>query len=124
MKCLFWRALIGFLAFDLRGFNRNFPALYRFVRNRPVSEKVAGPDVVGRVCAAVNDASVWYPKRVCCLERSAVTTCLLRNWGIPAKMVMGAQMTPIRAHAWTEVDGKAINERRDVQRIYSVWERC
>jgi hypothetical protein len=124
MKCLFWRALFGFLVFDLRGFHRNFPALHRFVRNRPVSERAASSDIVERVCAAVNDASVWYPKRVRCLQRSAVTTCLLRNGGIPAKMVMGAQMTPIRAHAWTEVDGKAINERRDVQRIYSVWERC
>jgi len=124
MKCLFLRALFGFLVFDLRGFHRDFPALHRFVRNRSVSETTASSDIVERVCAAVNDASVWYPKRVRCLQRSAVTTCLLRNCGVPAKMVMGAQMTPVRAHAWTEVDGKAINERRDVQRIYSVWERC
>lgn len=124
MKYLFWRALFGFLVFDLRGFNRNFPGLYRFVRNRPVSKRIASSDVVERVCKAVNDASVWYPKRVRCLQRSAITTSLLRSCGIPAKMVMGAQLTPIKAHAWTEVDGKAINERRDVQRAYSVWERC
>jgi hypothetical protein len=37
---------------------------------------------------------------------------------------LGAQTVPVKAHAWTEVDGKAINERRDVQRIYAVWERC
>lgn len=124
MKYLFWRALLGFLVFDLRGFNRNFSGLYRFVRNRPVSGRTAGSDAVERVCKAVNDASVWYPKRVRCLQRSAVTTCLLRNCGISAKMVMGAQVTPLKAHAWTEVDGKAVNERRDVQHIYSVWERC
>lgn len=124
MRCFFWRALLGFLAFDLRGFNHNFPALHRFVKSRPVSKRTASSDIVERICSAVNDASVWYPKRVRCLQRSAVTTCLLRSCGIPAKLAIGAQMTPIRAHAWTEVDGKAINERRDVQRIYSVWERC
>lgn len=124
MNFLFCRALFGFLLFDLRGFNRNFPALYRFVGSRPVSDRTASSEVVQRVCRAVNDASIWYPKRVRCLQRSAVTACLLRNCGIRAKMVMGAQMTPIRAHSWTEIDGRAINERRDVQRIYSVWERC
>jgi hypothetical protein len=124
MKCLFWRALFGFVVFDLRGFNHDFPGLYTFVRNRPVCNRTASSDIVARICTAVSDASVWYPKQVRCLQRSAITTCLLRRCGIPASMVMGAQVTPLRAHAWTEVDGKAVNERRDVQRIYSVWERC
>jgi hypothetical protein len=53
-----------------------------------------------------------------------VTTCLLRTCGIPAQMVIGAQEFPFKAHAWTEVDGRAINERRDVQKVYLVWERC
>jgi hypothetical protein len=49
---------------------------------------------------------------------------LLRRCGIPASMVMGAQMLPFKAHAWTEVDGRAINERREVQKVYTAWERC
>lgn len=124
MNCLLWKALVAFLVFDLRGLNHNFPALYSFVKDRPVSRKTASSETVERICRAVNAASIWYPKRVRCLQRSAVTTCLLRNCGVSAKMVMGAQVTPLKAHAWTEVDGKAINERRDVHRIYSVWERC
>jgi hypothetical protein len=79
---------------------------------------------IDRVCAAVNYACVWYPKRVLCLQRSVVTTCLLRRCGVPARMVMGARSLPFKAHAWTEVDGRAINERRDVQRIYSPLEHC
>lgn len=55
------------------------------------------------------------PKQVLCLQRSAVTTCLMRHNGLRATMVLGAQTLPFKAHAWTEVDGRAVNERRDVQ---------
>ena len=36
----------------------------------------------------------------------------------------GAQNLPFKAHAWTEVHGRAVNERRDVQRTYRIWNRC
>jgi hypothetical protein len=124
MTFLFLRAFAGLLAFDLHGFGHNFAALHRFVSSRPVSAQVACRDIVERVCEAVNNACIWYPKRVLCLQRSAVITCLLRDFGSPAKFVLGAQSLPFKAHAWTEVDGRAVNERRDVQRIYSVLERC
>jgi hypothetical protein len=124
MSLLTLKALIGLLIFDLRGLGGNFSKMYDAVSNWPVARQQIGADAVQQVCDAVNHACVWYPKRVLCLQRSAVTTRLLRNRGVPAKMVMGAQNLPFKAHAWTEVDGRAINERRDVQRIYSVWERC
>lgn len=124
MNFLFLRALVGFLVFDARGFGRNFCALHEFVSSWPVSQRAPSEDMIHRVCEAVDNACMWYPKRVLCLQRSAVTTCLLRSRGVSAQMVMGAQILPVKAHAWTEVNGKAINERRDVQRIYAVWERC
>jgi hypothetical protein len=124
MNLLTIKAMLGFLMFDFRGLGGNFSEMYDAVSNCPVAPCQIDADVVQRVCDAVNNACVWYPKRVLCLQRSAVTTCLLRRCGVPAKMVMGAQNLPFKAHAWTEVDGRAINERRDVQRIYSVWERC
>jgi len=43
---------------------------------------------------------------------------------VPAQMVIGAQKLPFKAHSWTEVNGRAINERFDVQKVYGVWERC
>jgi len=109
--------------FELLFLGRDFARLCRFVKRWKVSDRSEEIDAVGRVCHAVNYACVWYPKRVLCLQRSAVTTCLLRSCGIPAEMVMGAQKLPFKAHAWTEVDGRPINERRDVLRIYGVWER-
>lgn len=81
-------------------------------------------DALHQVCNAINRACVWYPKRILCLQRSAVTTCLLRNCGVPARMTIGAQRFPFRAHAWTEVNGRPVNERREVEKIYLVWDRC
>jgi hypothetical protein len=123
-RFLVWKALLGLLAFDVLGFGNNFARMHRFVTGWKVSPRKAPGDWAGRVCEAINYACVWYPKRVLCLQRSAVTTCLLRHCGVAAEMVMGAQNLPFKAHAWTEVDGHAINEPRDVQKIYGVLERC
>ncbi len=124
MRFLFCKALIGLLVFDVLGFGRSFAHMHKFVSGRKVSQRTPPADAVERVSNAVNYACVVYPKRVLCLQRSAVTTCLLRSLGVSAYMVMGAQKVPFKAHAWTEVDGRAINERKDVQNIYGVWERC
>lgn len=121
---LFWKALVGLLAFDLMGLGRNFARLHRTVRSWPVARTLAQRDVLDRVCDAVNHACAWYPKRALCLQRSVVTACLLRSNGVPAQMVLGAQKLPFKAHAWVEVNGNVINERRDVRSIYGVWERC
>ena len=124
VRILIWKALLGLLVFDALGFGLNFRKMHRFVRGWRVSPRTAPRDGVDRVCEAINYACVWYPKRVLCLQRSAVTTCLLRTLGVSAKMVMGAQNLPFKAHAWTVVNGRAINERRDVHKIYCVWELC
>lgn len=125
MKFLFWKALFGLLAFDILSLNRNFSRMHKLVAGWKVKTQEAPRDAVERVCTAVNYACSWYPKRARCLQRSAVTACLLRSCGVPADMVMGAQKsTPFKAHAWVEVNGRAINERTDVQNIYGVWERC
>ena len=121
---LFWKALIGLLAFDLLLLGRNFTRLHRVVRNWKVADRQAPKDIVDHACQAVNYACVWYPKRALCLQRAAVMTCLLRGYGVPAQMVLGAQRLPFKAHAWVEVEGQAINERANVHALYGVWERC
>ncbi|SRR5216683_5331125 len=123
MRFLFWKALIGFAVFDLF-LRENFARVHRTVNNWKVSDKETASNVIHQVCDAINLACVWYPKHVLCLQRSAVTTCLLRSCGVPAQMVLGAQKLPFKAHAWVEVEGRAVNERREVQSIYCVWERC
>ena len=83
MRFMFWKALLGLLAFDLFLFGRDFAKMHRFVRNWKLTPRTAPADAVDRVCNAVNYACVAYPKRVLCLQRSAVTTCLLRKCGVP-----------------------------------------
>lgn len=124
MRILFWKALIGLVAFDLLLLMRNFSTLHSIVSSWRVRDKEAATDTTDRVCNAINNACSWYPKRALCLQRSAVTTCLLRSSGVPAEMVIGAQKLPFKAHAWVEVHGLAVNERADVQTIYGVWDRC
>lgn len=124
MRFVFWKALVGLLLFDCFFSEGHFARLNTFVRRWRLNSGPGDPNVVGRVCDAVNHACIWYPKRVLCLQRSAVTTCLLRSCSVPAEMVMGAQKVPFKAHAWTEVNGRAVNERKDVQKIYAVWDRC
>jgi hypothetical protein len=124
LRFLSWKAFIAVFAFDLFRFSSNFPRMYKFVQTWTVAPWPALPDAVDHACYAVNWACVWYPKRVLCLQRSAVLTCLLRNCGVPAEMVMGAQRIPFNPHAWTEVEGSAVNEKRNVHALYEVWDRC
>ncbi len=123
MIFLFFKALFGLLAFDTLGFAHNFSRIHSLVKDWKTAPHTPAANAIERACNAINYACAWYPKRVRCLQRSMVATCLLRSCGVPAQMVLGAQKTPFKAHAWTEVDGRAINERRDVQNIYGVWDR-
>jgi hypothetical protein len=121
---LFWKSLFWLIAFDLFHFGEDFPRIYAFVNGWAISSGKAPAETVETVCLAINRACMVYPKCVLCLQRSMATTCLLRSCGVDARMVIGAQKLPFKAHAWTEVDGRPINERRNVNTIYSVWERC
>lgn len=103
---------------------RNFPALYEWVRRIPVSRKPAPEGAAEAVCRAVDLAAVWYRKQVLCLQRSAAMACLLRQCGLAAELVIGAQPLPFRAHAWVEVAGRVIGDKPYMGEIYLVLDRC
>ena len=69
-------------------------------------------------------ACIWYWKQALCLQRSAATACLLKSYGVPAQMVIGAQLMPFRAHAWVEVDGRVVNDKPYAAEVYTVLDRC
>jgi hypothetical protein len=121
---LFFRALFTLFAYDVLSSFCRFETIYRMVKRWRVARNPGDQGTLARVCTAVNYACIWYPKQALCLQRSFVTTYLLRKSGIAAHMVMGAQKLPFKAHAWVEVDGKAINERSNVQATYAVLDRC
>ncbi len=121
---LFCRAIFVLLAYDVLNTVCRFNTLYLMVKQWKVALRTADSATIERVCTAVNYACIWYPKQALCLQRSFVTTYLLRKSGIAAHMVLGAQKLPFKAHAWVEVNGQAINERSNVQATYAVWDRC
>lgn len=121
---LFCRGLLMLVVYDLLNIFRPFKTLYSTVKGWEVAHLDADQTTIDTVCKAVNYACVWYPKQALCLQRSFVTTYLLRKQGVPAQMVLGAQKLPFKAHAWVEVNGRIINERSNVQATYGVWDRC
>jgi hypothetical protein len=124
MSFLVLKAYLMLIDFDLYLARGNFAALYNKVRNYPVRKETLSSDAVERICSAVDMACIWYWKEVLCLQRSAATACLLKEHGVPAQMVMGAQQMPFKAHAWVEVGGRVVNDRPYTPEMYAVLDRC
>jgi hypothetical protein len=112
-------AFFGLLSFDLLLRFRGFEALIERVKTWPTGEPhTIDPQTCRRICAAVNRAQVYYPKKAMCLQHSAVVTCLLRRNHVPAEMVLAAQEFPPKAHAWVEVAGAVVNDFKQVKTRY------
>jgi Transglutaminase-like superfamily len=109
------------LEFYLQG---DFAALHRRVRKRRVLAGAPLSVTAERVCHAIDFACICYWKEVRCLQRAAATTYLLKKYGMPGEMVIGAQQLPFKAHAWVEIDGRVVNDKPYMKEIYSVLERC
>jgi|SRR5262249_20098974 len=122
MSLLVLKAYLKLIQFNLYLARGNFQALYDKVRQHPVG-KPAEIQVEG-ICGAVDLACIWYWKEVLCLQRSAATVCLLRNYGVPAQLVVGAQQVPFKAHAWVEVHGHVVNDKPYTPEMYAVLDRC
>jgi len=110
--------------FDLYLARGRFSALYEAVRSYPCHRSCFRSDNEKSVCAAIDLACIWYWKEVLCLQRSAATVCLLRKYGVPARMAIGAQYIPFKAHAWVEVDSRVVNDKTYIPDLYAVLDRC
>jgi hypothetical protein len=124
MSFLVLKAYWSLLQFDRFVTQRDFGSLYDQVRSRPVGGMVDPSATVESLCAAVDMACIWYWREVLCLQRSAATTSLLRRYGVPAQLIIGAQQMPFKAHAWVEVNGRVVNDKSYVAEKYSVLDRC
>jgi Transglutaminase-like superfamily len=124
MSILTLKAYSKLIHFDLYLARRNFSALYEKVRKYPARKQVPYPKTVEEICSAVDMACIWYWKEALCLQRSAATACLLKDFGVAAQMVIGAQQMPFKAHAWVEVDGRVVNDKAYTPEMYAVLDRC
>jgi Transglutaminase-like superfamily/Coenzyme PQQ synthesis protein D (PqqD) len=113
-------ALLGLIVFDAILSFFSLKSMCSRVKAWPVKRlKFAKPTIIGQVCRAVDRACVWYPRKTLCLQRSAVTTCLLRSNGVSAQMMIGVRPMPFLAHAWVEADGFVLNDWPKVKKFYS-----
>lgn len=124
MRFLNLRAYAKLILFDVYLARGNFEALYAKVRNYPVRTKEPEPQAIERICYAVDLATIWYWKQAQCLQRSAAAACLLRQHGVKAEMIIGAQQLPFKAHAWVEVAGRVVNDKPYMREMYAVLDRC
>jgi Transglutaminase-like superfamily len=124
MSFLILKAYLKLIHFDLYLARGNFAALYDKVRDYPIGRQTPAPDAVERICSAIDMACIWYWKEALCLQRSAATACLLKKYGVPAQLVIGAQQMPFKAHAWVEVDGQVVNDKPYTPEMYAVLDRC
>lgn len=124
MSFLVLNAYLKLIHFDLYLARGNFAALYDKVRNYSVAARVPASDAIEEICSAVDMACIWYWKEALCLQRSAATACLLKQYGVPAQLVIGARQMPFRAHAWVEVDGRVVNDKPYTPEMYAVLDRC
>jgi len=124
MSFLILKAYLKLIQFDFYLARGDFAALYDKVRKYPLATERVAPEAIEHICYAVSMACIWYWKEALCLQRSAATTCLLKKYGVPALMVIGAQQMPYKAHAWVEVDGRVVNDKPYTPEIYTVLDRC
>jgi hypothetical protein len=121
---LILEAYLSLIRFDFYLARGDFESLYNKVQNYRTWKKAASPHSLERICAAVDMACIWYFKEALCLQRSAATVCLLRKYGVLAHLVIGAKQMPFKAHAWVEVDGKVVNDKKYVSEMYGMLTRC
>jgi transglutaminase superfamily protein len=122
MIFLVLRAYALLVSFERNMSRRDFQGIYRRVEQRRLQPSGA-PASCEKACRAVNFACVLYFKEVQCLQRSAALVCLLRDLGISATLVIGAQRLPFRAHAWVEVNRCVVNDSVSAVELYGVLDR-
>jgi|SRR5579884_831005 len=98
---------------------RSFESLCSYVHEFPVkkpSREILS--IVPAVLQAIDQACIWYPKKAVCLQRSVVTTLLLRSNGVSASLCIGVHALPFSAHAWVEAKGVVVNDAPAVRRFF------
>jgi hypothetical protein len=126
MKTLFLiiEAYIRLVAHDAFMSRHDFRSLHQQVKRFPLRRPRRKTNVAQAVSRALDIACAFYPKQALCLQRSSVLVKMLRRRGEPARMVIGAQKLPFKAHAWVEVDSAILNDRLAEREKFLILEVC
>jgi hypothetical protein len=121
---LILEACIGLIAHDFFLSRHDFASLCQRVKSFRLRQVTAEANAIETISFAIDIACCFYPKRVLCLQRSAVLVKMLRARGVSARLVIGAQKLPFKAHAWVEVNGQIVNDRLAASEKFLVLEVC
>lgn len=122
MKRVFIESWLLLLYCDCLMHLRGFQNLHNRVRGQEVLSTLEQPEST-YLSRAADLASVFYFKRVKCLQRSAATVLLLRRYGWNAELVIGVKLIPFQSHAWVEIGGAVVNDRPYIKDIFPVLAR-
>jgi hypothetical protein len=125
-RIMVFSAFVGLCLFDFFLSAVSMEFMCKAVKRWPIKLRTSQEDrtaLIGKICTAVDTACVWYRRKALCLQRSAVTSCMLKAWGIAAEMVLAARPMPVMAHAWVEVGSSVVNDRPTVRKFYQTLAR-
>jgi len=110
---LMFKAICELVRYELivrsRGFERILSQLRdQAMGTKPTAAILANLELERTISDAVLVATCFYWKPVLCLQRAVCTVRLLREHGIPARMVIGYRPSPFFSHAWVEVNGRVV----------------
>jgi len=124
MLILIAEAYLGLILHDIYMRQRDLASLHAAIKAFPIKQCSPRENARTSTAHALDIACALYPKQALCLQRSAVLIRLMRRRGICARLVIGAQKLPFRAHAWVEVNGEIINDRLASRERFLVLEVC
>src|SRR5579859_3220825 len=87
-------------------FDRTWRMVNRLVANPGARQGLDLPLTLRHLGSAVS----LFPGRARCLEQSLVLYYVLRRRGVPAELRLGVRPLGFVAHAWVELDGRAVGE--------------
>lgn len=70
---------------------------------------------------ALDAACTLYPKKMYCLSWAAAFTLVALKKGWRCSLVIGAQSPPFYAHAWAEINGTVINDKKIIQERLAIF---
>jgi hypothetical protein len=100
-------ALYELMRYDVMLRLRGFAGIQEQLRTQRVAP--SRRDSEETICDALLFATCVYYKPVLCLQRSVCEVRLLRRYGFLGRVAIGYRPTPFFSHAWTEIDGRAVN---------------
>lgn len=109
-RALAIKAVRLLIAWDWRVKLHSFDRLYRSLQSYPIAEERAPEIAIDAIEDAFQSASIWYWKRVLCLQRSCCLLWMLRDAGFHARLQIGTQQWPPQTHAWVNVEGRIVGD--------------